>query len=102
MDQKADMARPAWIEIDLSALRWKAGSAAPQAWAAVLPGKPSWRFESLYAKGKRQWRARWPNGNPETYCARDLHGGKCEGYAQVGMSTVSVSACGQSCCEFLK
>jgi len=28
-------------------------------------------------------RARWPNGDPTTYCARDLHGGNCKGYAQV-------------------
>ena len=97
--------------VDLSALKWQ--PAGGNKMSAKLPSPPSWRFESLYYRGQRQWRARWPNGNPETYCkpqesglrfpkipalilrtgARDLHGGKCEGYAQVGMSKVGAEPC---------
>ena len=33
------------------------------------------------------------NGNPEEYCARDLHGGNCTGYAQVGLWSVSATPC---------
>ena len=72
---------------DLSSLAsaWQPAGEHAQAgvWMARLPQPPSSRFESLYAKGERQWRARWPNGNPEEYCPRDLHGGTCKGYAQV-------------------
>eukprot|EP00051_Salpingoeca_urceolata_P029755 m.490929 g.490929 ORF g.490929 m.490929 type:complete len:941 (+) comp28859_c0_seq1:2-2824(+) len=46
--------------------------------------KVSVPVKSLYAGNQRQFLARWPNGNPETYCPRDLHGGKCTGYAQAG------------------
>jgi hypothetical protein len=79
--------------VDLTSLVWKPANdqvlRQHGVWQAKLPQPPSWRFESLYVKGERQWRARWPNGNPEEYCARDLHGGNCKGYAQVGMWTVS-------------
>ena len=92
--------------VPLTGLRWQkvaaaagggAREAALEVWSAKLPERPSWRFESLFAGRQRQWRARWPNGNPETYCARDLHGGNCEGYAQVGIAVEEPAACGTAC-----
>lgn len=56
--------------------------------ATLPPSAVDWRFESLFADGRRQLRARFPNGNPEDYCPRDLHGGQCPGFAQAG-STVT-------------
>ena len=57
----------------LSGLSWARVGGGSKAWSAKLPSRgATWRFDSLFAGAQRQWRARWPNGNPETYCARDL------------------------------
>eukprot|EP01052_Picozoa_sp_SAG31_P004801 SAG31_NODE_203_length_20490_cov_7.713256_14_plen_526_part_00 len=84
--------------VPLNGLSWQK-DAASQAWSAKIQTPRSWRFESLYADEQRQWRARWPNGNPETYCARDLHGGHCPGYAQVGLNVSEATPCDPGECQ---
>eukprot|EP00656_Telonema_subtile_P039936 TRINITY_DN45016_c0_g1_i1.p1 TRINITY_DN45016_c0_g1~~TRINITY_DN45016_c0_g1_i1.p1 ORF type:complete len:787 (+),score=155.05 TRINITY_DN45016_c0_g1_i1:89-2449(+) len=56
------------------------------AWVATVPrslGFDEAGISAVSASGVVQHVARWPNGDPTTYCARDLHGGNCPGYAQV-------------------
>ena len=109
--------------VDLSGLSW-APSAAATAAAAVAaaaaaaeePPVAVWEarvdpalwptssppMQSLFAGGggERQWKARWPNGNPETYCARDRHGGNgCVGFAQASATKVTQpTACAEAVC----
>ena len=63
---------------------WKT-QLAPSVWPSLLGQIPS-----LFAASSRQWKARWPNGDPETYCPRDRHGGNgCTGFAQASKSHVT-------------
>jgi hypothetical protein len=71
----------------------------PALWPASSPPMQS-LFAGSGAGEQRQWKARWPNGNPETYCARDLHGGNgCVGFAQASATQVThPTACAKAVC----
>lgn len=57
---------------------------------SVWPSGVLGRVPSLFVASARQWKARWPNGDPETYCPRDRHGGNgCTGFAQASKSRVT-------------
>ena len=90
-----DLRRASLIGVDApSATVWKA--TVPEAKWASVPMSSLWAGEN-----SRQWRARWPNGNPEVYCARDLHGGRgCTGFAQASKSqpTKATACSGALCC----